>query len=81
MSNFQNIKWGMDARLMQCNIGDKMKEKLKKLRYHFGWTQEDLSLKIDASLNSVKNWECERSNPGIKWQKKLDDLFDKAGIV
>lgn len=60
--------------------GEPMKEKLKELRYFYGWTQEDLSLKIDASLNSVKNWECGRSNPGIRWQKKLHDLFKKAGI-
>ena len=57
-----------------------MKAKLKQLRYHFGWTQEDLALKIGSSLDSVKNWESERSKPGIRYLKKLHDLFEKAGI-
>ncbi len=61
-------------------MGKTWSERLKELREMKGWTQEDMYINTDISLNSIKNWEAYRSTPGIRNRKILNDLFDQAGI-
>ncbi len=40
-----------------------MKDRIKKVRKHFGLTQDDFSKKIGLARNSVANYECGRRIP------------------
>lgn len=59
-----------------------IKEKLDELKQSRKWNNDDLALKLDVSLNTVKSWN-RKTNPNTpnKWiMKEIDKLFDKAGI-
>lgn len=57
-----------------------MKEKIRELREHYGWTQERLSWKMNVSLNTVKSWESGRRNPSIEKRAIFRNMFKEAGI-
>ena len=59
-----------------------IKEKLDELKTSRKWTNEDLAIKLDVSLNTVKSWNRTTNprNPN-KWiMKELNKLFRTAGI-
>ncbi len=55
-------------------------ERLKEFREIKGWTQEDMYIFTDISINTIKNWESRRTIPDIKTRKKLRDMFEQVGM-
>ena len=51
-------------------------EKLKELRKEHGYTQSDLSEKLDVSKSTIARWENENVIPSIKFIKELSKLYD-----
>lgn len=51
-------------------------EKLKELRKEHGYTQSDLSEKLDVSKSTIARWENENVIPSIKYIKELSKLYD-----
>jgi transcriptional regulator with XRE-family HTH domain len=54
--------------------------KMRELREYEGWTQFDLSEKLNVSIASIKGWETGDHTPTIRNRKKIRDLCDRAGI-
>jgi len=59
-----------------------LKEKLNELKESRGWNNEDLAIKLDVSLNTVKSWNRKKkpSTPN-KWiMKEINELLRTSGI-
>lgn len=54
---------------------------LKEYREKMFLSQEDLAQKLGVSYVTVNRWENGKFEPTIKMKKKLNKLFEKAGII
>lgn len=53
---------------------------LKEYREKMFMSQEDLTQKLGISYVTVNRWENGKFEPTIKMKKKLNRLFEKAGL-
>src|SRR5699024_11592353 len=51
-------------------------EKLQKIRKEAGYSQEDLSFKLQVSRQAVSKWENDQGYPEIDKIIKMADIFD-----
>ncbi len=50
-------------------------ERLKKLRWQFGWTQEDLSRAVNTDQAIISNWERDKAKPSGAALAALAQVF------
>jgi transcriptional regulator with XRE-family HTH domain len=60
--------------LVPVTLGDR----IKKLRWHFGWTQEDLSRQVNTDQAIISNWERDRAKPSGAALAALAQVFQVA---
>ena len=56
-------------------------ETIKELRIKILLTQMEFAAYLGVSFESVNRWENGKFEPTIKMKKKLNKLFEKAGII
>ena len=54
----------------------KLEEKILFLRKQKGWSQDDLSEKIDVSRQTISKWENGQTQPGLEQLKSLANTFE-----
>ncbi len=50
-------------------------ERIKKLRWHFGWTQSDLSEALNTDQAIISNWERDKARPSGAALAALAQVF------
>ena len=53
-------------------------ERIKELRIHHTWTQQELGDKLGVSKQSVSNWENSNIMPSIDVLVRMSDLFQTS---
>jgi len=59
---------------------ERLRERVKELRWKRGWAQEDLAREIGVSLSTVQRWERQGGKPTRLARRELKRLFNEIGI-
>lgn len=51
-------------------------KKIKALRKHYNYKQDDLAIACDVTRSAISNWEANRRDPNPESLRKLASLFD-----
>ncbi|MBS1784031.1 MAG: helix-turn-helix transcriptional regulator [Acidobacteria bacterium] len=56
-------------------------ERIKKFRWHFGWTQEDLSRAVNTDQAIISNWERDKARPSGAALAALAQVFRTSPLA